>query len=169
MGKRVLYAASLPYPSARAEGCNPAYARIVLESFGGAEGELTAITTYTYQDIELGESYQEVAETLHGIAIVEMRHLRMLGDLVKSLGGDPVFGAYQRRHLQFWDGGNVNYTKTLGDLLLADIRMEEAAIFGYRQAAERIEDDAVCAVLERIALDEEVHLALLKELLERYC
>lgn len=163
------YAVKEPYPSPRVSCANEAYARVLMESYAGAASELSAATTYIYQSFLLGERYAEVGKAMKGGAIVEMHHLDMLGTCIESLGGDPVYGSYQRRRFVYWDSRFVNYASTLNRMLLDNIRAEQTAIAGYRRAMEQIDDEGICAMLERIILDEELHIRLFKKLLEKFC
>jgi rubrerythrin len=80
-----------PYPPIRVERPNPRYARILQEDFAGTVSEMTAITQYLYHHFDMEPVLREVAELLEEISIVEMTHFEMLGELIKMLGGDPVY------------------------------------------------------------------------------
>lgn len=52
-------------------------------------------------------------------------------------------------------------------MLLEDIKNEEEAIRQYRKTANLIDDENIIAILNRIILDEELHIKILTNLYER--
>ncbi|NLY55436.1 MAG: bacterioferritin [Firmicutes bacterium] len=147
-----------PYPPVKVKGPHPQYAQMLLDAFAdGAAAELTAITQYFNH--YLVNPDKEVARLQFCIALVEMEHLELLGELIEQLGGDP---RYWRSNKAYWDGGNVAYgvKMTPSELLRLDIEGEICAIEAYERLITEIADPGVRRVLERIVEDERVHLDL---------
>ena len=155
------YALSLPYPSASNVKKNEAYGNMILHVYAGEDSEMSAITQYTYQVLYAGEQSAEAARAFMGIAKVEMKHLAILGNLVKKLGVDPQYRTLYKGKPYFWNGAFVEYNKTLDRMILEDIATEKAAIDGYESLIAQIDDEAVTAILKRIVMDEEHHIAIL--------
>ena len=95
--------------------------------------------------------------------MTEMRHHKLLGDLIVSLGGVPYYNNSQ--------GVNFNIrcvcdSTNLKQMLLRDIQDEENAILDYNYAKSKIDNASIQALLERIVLDEQVHKKTLETILE---
>ena len=70
----------------RVEQENRYYAKLLLEDYAGAAGELTAVTQYIYHSITSKGEAVGIAELLRKVAITEMRHFEMLGTTIQLLG-----------------------------------------------------------------------------------
>lgn len=163
-----------PYPMARANAANERYARIIRNSFAGRESALTAMMNYLYQSIRFGECADDLREMLAAIAQCKMFHLRLLGELLMSLGGDPKYFYCMPPNANsgtWWTAqpAIVTYSKILGDALKADIQAEKASIEEHKNAANYVDDEGVRALLKRIVMDEEYHLKIFTELHKRFC
>ena len=93
---------ALPYPSLDGIGEDKKSAALLGSAYAGRHGELKSILQYIYHYFffkKLGD--EKSAQTVLGIAVSEMRHLEILGELMLKLGADPVF----YRPAPFgWDG-----------------------------------------------------------------
>lgn len=163
--EKIITSDSSPYPEIQVQGENRRLAAQLSAAFGGAEGEFGNISEYVYQSIifsgsEYGKIFMELAK-------VEMHHLAMVGQLIRKLGGNPIFGWYSEGHEQFWNGSLVNYTGDLLSALVHDLNGEQHAYAAYVSLARQSGDRYVFAVLTRIALDEMIHASLLKSLINK--
>ena len=157
------YQCPLPYPPLEVSRPNSAWVPLLKNLYAGRKSELGAITQYCYQSMVLSRARNEISEALRGIAIVEMRHLEMLGRLILLCGGTPDFAGEKPR--QWWSGSLVNYRKDLCGALLASLADEVAAVDAYLKAASQISDQKIRQVLRRIAMDESHHAQLLREMI----
>lgn len=82
---------SEPYPPAKARAENERYARIIRNSFAGRDSVLTAVLTCFYHSMRFEECAADLQKAFLGIAICKMHHLKLLGELLISLGSDPRF------------------------------------------------------------------------------
>ena len=128
--------------------------------YAGSASELTAVLTYSFQRY-VSPKYPEITTALKGIAITEMHHHELLGETIYALGGYPVMGART-----YWNGSLVNYTLDPRKYLRQNIVAEETAILNYERTILNLTTDSVKMLLERIILDEEVHIKIFKELLK---
>ena len=158
MDKR--FCCDLPYPPVEVTCPDPACVPILRDLYAGQRSELGAITQYCYQSFLLSGEREPIAKLLRDIAIVEMHHLEMLGRLICLCGGTPDFAGGRR---QWWNGSFVSYRKDLCGALLLSLSDEVAAVEAYKKAACRIQDPKIQAVLQRIAMDEALHVQLLRE------
>lgn len=150
----------LPYPPVQVSRPDSRWLPPLRDLYAGRRSELGAITQYCYQSFVLSGQNEETAQLLRCIAIVEMHHLEMLGKLICLCGGRPDFASGRR---QWWSGSFPSYRKDPCGALLVSLGDEVAAVDAYRRAAARIGDPKIRAVLERIAMDETLHVQLLRE------
>ena len=153
------YASNLPYPEIQVEP-NVAESKLLMPVYSGSSGELTAVMTYCFQTY-ITPKYPDIQEALEGIAITEMRHHELLGKAIYQLGGYPIMGART-----YWNGSFANYTLDPRKYLRQNIVAEETAILNYERTILNLTTDSVKMLLERIILDEEVHIKIFKELLK---
>ncbi|MEL1135005.1 LysM peptidoglycan-binding domain-containing protein [Desulfitobacterium sp. THU1] len=158
-----------PYPERRVVGKNPYYAQLIFDDYAGKVSETTAIMQYIHHHMEMEAtpSWQEVADLEEGIAIVEMLHLDMLGEIIIHLGASPY---YHDGRQQPWTPQFIAYHSfDPCAQLRADIQSEYDAIHQYQAHIEVIQDPFIQALLARIIKDEEFHIKLFSEKLAKFC
>ena len=62
----------------------------------------------------------------------------------------------------------MDYSKARCNILLSSIGAERAAINRYQQQIQTVGDEAVAALLQRIVMDEQIHLRAFMELYQKY-
>ena len=153
-----------PFPEVEVSEPNERYAKILLDAFAdGTAAELTAIAQYFHHHLTIEE--KAVSNLMLCIALVEMHHLEVIGDLIAQLGGDPK---YLRANRGYWQGSEVSYGDSLIQKLRLDIVSEEAAIAAYHYLLAEIQDPKIQRIIERIIRDEQIHLMLFLEALKKY-
>ena len=160
--------ADVPYPSLEGIGEDPCSLRIISPAYAGRAGELTAILQYVYQHMlfeRMGD--EEAAKTLLDISVSEMHHLEILGTLICKLGAPPMFTNCPPYPVGYYSASSVDYSSSPQKMLLSDIAAERGAIATYNCMISKLSDERVAAVLQRIVLDEELHLEAFKKLLAR--
>lgn len=155
---------SRPYPPIKVYRKNLHYANMIIPALRQQSSELTAITGYLYQSWILAKHHKKVSELLMNLAKVEMHHIQMLGQLITLLGGDPKFA---NNACECWSGEALDYCKDSWQIFHSNQKAEEEAADFYLETAEQIEDPYVDAVLNRIALDEQLHAKIFKDLLRQ--
>lgn len=154
----------LPYPKIEVFDKNPNYADLIKKSYAGTISELTAVTQYTYQGLI---TKNMIGNILRKIAEVEMHHLEILGELIVALGENPDFSINKKDKKLNWSSKFICTSDSIKEMLLEDIKNEKEAIHQYRKTANLIDDENIIAILNRIILDEELHIKLLTNLYER--
>lgn len=137
---------------------------LLLDDYAGEVSELTAITQYFHHHLVVG--YEDVAELLEEVSIVEMHHLEMLGEALYEARIDPRI---YNSHKKYWSGNNVNYQYKVCDILRADIISELDAISQYFQHIALIPSPDIQAMLRDIIQDELQHIELFSKKLAKYC
>lgn len=163
-----IYAVKEPYPPIKVEKKSQKYVNILLQNYSGMVSEFTAVNQYVYHKFRLSMDYPKVAETINGIAIVEMHHLEILGKLIVLLGGDPRYWISKNDKKYYWNAKFVDYGNTIKEFLSYDIQAEITAIRDYKKAKSEISDPNIIKIIDRILLDEEYHLELFKNLYDEY-
>lgn len=163
-----VYSVNEPYPEIIVSKPNPMYVKLLLPNYSGIASEYTAISQYIYHKFKQFDINPKVASTIGGIAMVEMHHLDILATLIVKLGGDPRFFITRKGKCNYWDAKFVDYGCTLKEMLQFDINSEEVAIKNYKNTIKEISDENITKVIERIILDEELHLKLFKELYDEF-
>ena len=127
--------------------------------YNGVNGfsELDAIHLYTSQE----QKFEPIGNLLLGIALVEMKHYGILGELIIKLGG---------RIEQSYNNSKVFLGETKEEALNNAIDAENKTIEFYEGIIEKIKSVRetkttiiVVQLVNKLIADERVHLKLLKE------
>ena len=148
-----MYKSNLPYPDIKVEKENIEYAKLLMYPYASMISEDTATHLYMYQSFILDNN---IGKILENIAIVEMHHLEMLAKTINLLGLKPE---YKSNDIP-WTSNYVNYNTNLKDILKINIEAETLAIKNYQNLIKVINDKYIRKMLERIIVDEEIHLKI---------
>lgn len=163
------YSHDLPYPIIKVDAQNKAHALLLLEDYASSHSELTAIMSYTYLNLVISKDYKEVADAYRGISIVEMKHLEILGAFINELGVLPRYYSDNNNKVEMWNGAFVDGSFDFKTTLQKSIENELLGIEQYRKHIEAIDDIYIKKALNRIILDEELHVEILDKLYHKYC
>ena len=155
------------YPEVKVERKNTEYARLLMHAYAGSISEETAIHQYLFQNMVLPDEMNEERKILQGIAIVEMHHLKLLGELIKKLGVYPIYADCSSKSVDFWNAESVDYEVFYENMLIANIKAEKEAIKDYRLLMNVIDDCYIKEILSCIIDDEEVHVEIFTNLLNQ--
>lgn len=158
------FQADLPYPKVVITEKNRNEVKLLMPVYSGRESEATAIFSYIYGHYVTGDVSGDLSDCLKGIAIAEMRHHALLGETIFYLGGTPYIGG----NYNYWQGSYVNYEKDPVRIIKNALSAEKQAIRDYKIVVSRTSVADIKLLIERIILDEEVHIGILTELLETY-
>lgn len=168
ISKHTKHMVDLPYPEPMIEVQNIQYANILFKDYAGAVSEFTAVNLYSYQHFVSEWQYKDYAELIGGIAMVEMKHLELLGETIKLEEIKPMYINNGCPLGKPWNTMYVNYTTYIREMLMEDIQSEQKAIENYRNHITLIHDKYIRKLLERIIIDEELHIKLFTQELEKY-
>lgn len=171
----------MPYPEGRVEGKNLDYATMILDAYSSAaDSEIQAITQYIYHHVTIAN--EAIAGALLCISLIEMKHLGTLAELIRELGGKPVFF---NSNIAYWGTENIAYgdkemlsvklnendpkdKEIIRQKLMLDIKGEINAINGYKFLRKNISDKYIRKVIDKIISDEEVHIKIFEGLINKY-
>lgn len=172
---------TIPFPPIKVERENLEYANLLLNAFASsADSEIQAITQYIYHSKTI--SNDTISKALMCIALVEMRHLDALSELIPLLGGKPF---YQNSSKNFWMTGNIAYVdknniydkqsdNTKNDKLNFRHKLEnnivgeKNAINNYTLLLKTIKDKYIEKIILKIISDEQVHIKIFEDLIEEF-
>lgn len=163
------YADPSPYPEIKVVNPNPYYAELLMDDYAGVVSEFTAISQYLYHYFHFKVFDNDLGELLENVSINEMLHMEILADTIKMLGGDPVIRGSFSTYGNYWNGSFIYYGTNLSERLKADIDAEYKAIEAYQKHIYYINDPNVRQILQRIILDEKVHIRLFNQALRKFC
>lgn len=159
---------NIPYPKIEISKKDPVFAYKLLYTYSGNVSELTAVTQYSFQSFYL-KDYRDLSGILEHIAEVEMKHLKILAELILTLGLTPYYVTYGCSNEPIpWNSDLIDYTTDYRNMLLSNINSEVAAIRDYNRLINETNDPNIRDILNRIILDEERHIEIFSELLRQY-
>ena len=174
----------MPMPEIKVERQNLNYAHMLLDAYSStADSEIQAISQYLYHHDTIPN--EKIANALLCIAMVEMHHLHVLGELITLLGGKPFF---YNSNFSFWKTDSIAYVdknnpyektrienesknenKIIRQKLEKDIIAEQNAINGYKYLLQHIDDRYIDKIIRKIISDEQAHIKIFVNLIEKYC
>lgn len=166
--KEIKYASSKPYPPIRICERNPLYGRMMLDNVGGQNSEMSAVSIYLYNNLLIDED-PELSECFLNIGMVEMHHLRIFGEIARMEGENPRLWTHKGNQMSYWTPAYNQYPIEMKPLLMNLLNGEKGAVQKYHAQCEKIQDCHIKACLERIILDEEIHIQILERLYKKYC
>lgn len=157
----------LPYPSIDILTKDIRSGNIISFAYATLKGEITATLQYTYHHFFLTGKNVDDAETLMSIAIAEMKHIDILGESMIKLGVKPRYVQYPNSD-EFYNTSIISQATTPQKMLMDDIQGEMNAIADYQKMLFILKNEQVEAIIQRIILDEQLHLETLKNMLSKY-
>lgn len=151
---------SNPYPTADNVKCDKKMARALCDSLAG---EMSSINSYIYYSVIFSEMDRELSEAFEELAMTEMIHFRLISQCIKKLGGNPALS--MRLSVSAVNECACNTRDEARKAIERSVCEETAANEEYRRLAERSCDNALRAVLERLARDENEHRRTLESMI----
>ena len=164
---RQAYHVDLPYPKLDQLQPDLCAAEIIAPAYASMSSELGAILQNLYHHFQYTErGMEKYATAMEDIAISEMTHFDLLGTALIRLGVDPVFTARPPRRYDYFNTSRIAYSTYPQKMLLDDIQGERMAIAQYEDMICRLRNEEVAALIQRIVMDERLHVQILSGLLE---
>lgn len=157
----------LPYPNTSELTEDVRSGNIISFGYATLRGEVAAVLQYVYHHFYFGLTNKEDAETLMSIAIAEMMHVDILGNAMLKLGTSPRYVQCPNT-CAYFNTSHVSDSRSPTKMLLDDIQSEMGAIACYQKMLLELKNEKVAAIIQRIILDEQLHLETFKKLLEKY-
>lgn len=162
------FASQLPYPSTDGLVQNQHDLKLIIDDYSGIISEFLAVTQYVYHHQRANSWLEkEIGAQLLQIAIIEMRHLNILGECILKLGGNPKYITPVNGCNRFWNANQVYYGTNLKSMIQSDKLVEEITISNYYKHAKQASQPLLSEILLRIIEDEKIHLRLFDEMLAK--
>jgi bacterioferritin len=142
-------------------------ARMLMGVYAGPDSELNCALQFMYQFLVMAESHRPMAFALKRIAQVDMQHMALLANSIHQLGEEPKYWSYRGHMRQFWNAGFVKYGRDMRTMIEQNLLIKYEMVGSYRNLIRRIDQPQLGALLERILLDEQVHINLLESMLSQ--
>lgn len=155
----------------RVDRPDPRFAVLLLEQFGGGNGELKAAMQYFSQS--LGCNDAKIRDLLQDVAAEELSHLEMVGECLAMLLGDMdrVPQGFQAPAMAILGGGpllinssgeawTANFVNSTGDLytdLRSNVAAENRAKLVYERLLQQTDDPGVKDMIRFLLSREESH------------
>ncbi|MCX7903218.1 MAG: ferritin-like domain-containing protein [Caloramator sp.] len=166
--KAAKFSVNINYPEPKVEKKCINYANLLLLDYSGVVSELTASLLYIYQHLITEGNYEDYAETVAGIAVIEMKHLELLGETIKLLGLKPMYAIPHMGLYYPWNSRLIDYSTNINKMIDIDIQSELDAIKQYEEHKIIIKDKYIRELLSGIIEDEKLHIKFFRELKEKY-
>ncbi len=131
------------------------------KAYSSCLSETTAVLQYTFQHYVIKD--KDISNVLEKIALTEMHHHSILGKVIAAIGGVPYYT----------NGSRSDYTTqcvyeglSLEEMLKQNIKDEQGAVSYYEEIKDKLSNEELVKVIERIVLDELVHIDTFNKLLE---
>ena len=136
---------------------DPAFAKLLLEHYGGKDGELSQITQYLNHQANVSNRF--VRELLGLIAAEELAHLEILSAVINKLEGELI--RFVNEQGESWKVEYVDQSTDPLEMLRADIDLEIRSRSLYEKHLAMARDPGVRKILGFIARREGIHQTLL--------
>lgn len=157
------YKVDMPYPEVKVKNKDLELAKQIFNVYAGEVSEDTCTHSYILQKFLFSDN-EEIKQIFHGIAIVEMHHLEILGELIKKLGLIPLYLSVKNNNVEWFSGKYVASEKNIKDALLKNINMEKLAIKSYENIIQSTNDENIIHIMKRIILDERLHIEIFEKI-----
>ncbi len=157
----------LPYPSLKDLSTDVRSGNIISFGYATLKGEVAAVLQYIYHRFYFDRIDKEDADALFSIALAEMHHVDILGKTMLRLGVSPRFVQCPNTYAYF-NSSQVSRATSPVKMLMDDVQSEMDAIADYQKMLFALKNENVAAIVQRIVLDEQLHLETFKKLLEKY-
>lgn len=157
------------YPTTEGIARDALSLRIISPAYAASASEMTAILQYIYHSYFFDkEGRTDIADTLEGIAVTEMVHLKLLGGTILALGAQPVYTAYPPACFNFYSTKYVSYSCGLKNMLEDDLAGEKHAVRAYECMLSKLKNKQVKEIIARILEDEKLHVTVLEGILQTF-
>lgn len=155
----------LPYPESDGITESVRDGKIISPAYAGLKGELTAVLFYSYNHTVLDFQNSDLASLFADVSACEMLHYELLGKALVRLGIDPVVTPVPPFTGIPYNTSQITYYTDPTRILLACISAETETVESYRKMIRLISQDGLSALIERLIIDEQLHISAFKDAL----
>lgn len=130
---------------------DPCYARMLLPLYADA---LDAVAAYTYRSLQLAENLPILSQEFERLAEDSLGHVRLLGELIEALGGNPTVYTSASAPLASEDHAPPSQAR----FLMESLCEERRAVERCETLMGKTDDRVVRSILSQIVRDKQLHL-----------
>lgn len=159
---------SSPYPAIGASHPTRVHLQMLMDLLFGDYGEFTMLNDLLCGEVLLSRGHTTLCEIYEAIALVDLRHFRILGALLTQCGGSLKYRTVHGARTDWWSGRVVHYPSTASESISHIVAQKKTAIAKYNIAIEHCTDDGITKILKRIRADEICHFDVLSSFAEGF-
>lgn len=124
--------------------------------------ELHAVAAYTYRSLLCEPADRTLSDLFNTLALEEIEHFRLLGELIIALGGNPTLRTrVQVESFPLCHGDSACSEREARCMIEDAIREEKVLVDCYETLMSRTEDRVVRSVFSHLIADEQAHVSSL--------
>ena len=162
------YTLDIPYPSTHKLENDIHYGEMILSDLGGTYSKMNTISLYFYNHIILEKQWPKLSNAMEKVCVVKILHLKFLSKMCFQLGVDPRLWECQNDSLNYWSPNFNVYPQKIDIMLENAILQEKKTINHYQQQISQIDNQIITDMLQRIILDDELHIKIFETFLQQY-
>ncbi len=148
---------------------NLEYASVLMDIYSGKSSELSEVLQYLYHSRNYAAFSLGLAQDVEEIAMDDLQHLLLLGDVIKKLGGNPEYKSNATNTDKYWCSNVLTYNHELCEMLKSDMMLKKNCIDKYRMYINKISDNYLKGFLNNILQEEIMHYNILEDHYGEHC
>ena len=156
------FKSNLIYPEIKITKKNIVQAKKILNIYSGRNSIINNILTYLYQSSFLEE---KEANYLKKIIDVEILHAKIISKLISELGFYPRYIYENFENYKYFNTSYINYDINKENIMTYNLMKKEELINEINKIIENTDNKNIKEILERIIIDEKIHVKIFKEIL----
>ena len=138
-------------------------------AYGGEHGELNsaALFIYNFYSFKRLDDF-DGAELMLNIAVSDLKHFKMLCELMLSLGIDPIYACYPPCQTDFYWSAKKGYSDSPKKMLSDGVAFKLNAISVNKRLLSVVKNSEIENALMQILKEEKRHLRLINAMLKGY-
>ena len=136
------------------------YARLLLVEYAGKDSKLTSISDYILMSIEFKEKDKILSELFEKIANDEIRHFKLLGGIIKELGGMPSVNLKKINEIKV--NSIINDKCSKREIIKEMKEKEYKSARSFKRLMEISKDKSIVEMISEIYKDELQHAKMLE-------
>ena len=135
---------------------------MILDDISSINGKMTMVNQFRYSVTILKHKEPDLSSSLENILNDELKQLKILMELVLTLGGDPRLWTYHNDQCDYWSPAYLNYPVSIAIIIDTLIKQNYLATKTYTNQIISTKNNRIKTVLNQLISDEKQHLIILK-------
>lgn len=135
---------------------------MILDDISSINSKMTMVNQFLYSVTILKHKEPDLSSSLENILNDELKQLKILMELVLTLGGDPRLWTYHNDQCDYWSPAYLNYPVSIAIIIDTLIKQNYLATKTYTNQIISTKNNRIKTVLNQLISDEKQHLIILK-------